>query len=268
MLALTRQLLRAGYQGDLAPWLSYHYAGTVYLGSSDPILVGSQAIARYYSTVAPARSLTVVDENYSYLPAGPEACCVYGSMVIADGQRRHGAVSRFSLTYGIVAGELKILQEHISYEYLQMQTDCGSRSISLDMQTLRFVRQLLLSHPIADRICVKSGKQTIFVNPYLIQYVQSDGKHSELCCIDRTISCSYSISEIAKLLPFYFYSIHRSYIVNTYYVQSLHRFEVALKNGMILPVPEHQYSRVKADFHRLLHLQDGTGGGSVRDSEE
>ena len=256
LLKQTREVFHSYYEGNKEPWFSLLCDMSVYIGSDDPILTGKKEIQNHFSSVTTFLQMQIMDENYQIQHLGPRNCSVYGSMILCDRHREHGAVLRFSLIYGVTHGKAVILQQQNSYEYIQFHTDGTSESIFMNMQTLRFVRRLMLSHPIADRIEVKSGKQTLFINPYLILYVQSDGKYCELCCVDKTVVCNCSIRELARQLPPYFYAIHRSYIVNTYYVLVLRRFEVELVSGTTLPVPEHQYSRVKKDFHKYLHIQE------------
>ena len=42
-----------------------------------------------------------------------------------------------------------------------------------DMNTMQFVRNLLLEEVPKKRIAIRSGRQLLFVNPYTILYVQS-----------------------------------------------------------------------------------------------
>ena len=156
-------------------------------------------------------------------------------------------INHFTISYRIIGGELKMVHQHNSYEYMQPSE---SKVLNLDVNTTQFVRSLLLERPSGRRIPIRSGTQTIFVNSNTVLYVQSQRRKTEFVCIDRVISCNSSIGEIAKELPDLFYPIHRGYLVNTLFIVAIRRFEVELISGLCIPIPSLTYMKVKED---LLH---------------
>ena len=120
---------------------------------------------------------------------------------------------------------------------------------------MQFVRNLLLKQPPRKRIPIQSGKQTIYVNPYTILYVQSQRKNTEIVCIDRVISCNSPIGKLAKELPQEFYPLHRGYLVNTLYIVAIRRFEAELLSGLSLPIPALTYTQVKRDLQEMMQTR-------------
>lgn len=149
-------------------------------------------------------------------------------------------------------GELKMVHQHNSYEYTQPDIE-GERSIlKMDMNTTRFVRNLLLEQPVGRRIAFPSGNQTVYVNPYTILYAKSRDKRTELVFVDRVVSCNYIYRELKERLPEVFYPLRRGYLVNTLYIVALRRFEAELISGISIPIPALTYTQVKRDLQELI----------------
>ena len=139
----------------------------------------------------------------------------------------------------------------------------GERSIlKMDMNTTRFVRNLLLEQPAGRRIAFPSGNQTVYVNPYTILYAKSRDKRTELVCVDRVVSCNYIYRELKERLPEVFYPLRRGYLVNTLYIVALRRFEAELISGISIPIPALTYTQVKRDLQELIEKNNGRKAGS------
>ena len=104
---------------------------------------------------------------------------------------------RFLVNYRLIGNEIKILHIHNSYEYMLPNEE---KLLTMDGSTMQSIRSLLLEHPPGQRIAIRSGTQTAFVDLHTVLYVQSLGRKTEFVCIDKIISCNSSISEIAKEL--------------------------------------------------------------------
>ena len=124
--------------------------------------------------------------------------------------------------------------------------------LKMDMNTTRFVRNLLLEQPVGRRIAFPSGNQTVYVNPYTILYAKSRDKRTELVCVDRVVSCNYIYRELKERLPEVFYPLRRGYLVNTLYIVALRRFEAELISGISIPIPALTYTQVKRDLQELI----------------
>ena len=53
-----------------------------------------------------------------------------------------------------------------------------------------------------------------------------------------------SISKLEKKYSDIFLRVHASFMVNPLFVQSIHRFEITLTDGTVLPVPDRKYAKV------------------------
>ncbi len=158
-------------------------------------------------------------------------------------------MNHFTIGYRVISGEIKMIHQHNSYEYIQLGE---SETLKMDINTTHFVRNLLLGQPSVHRIPIRSGTQTLYINPSTILYVQSQRRRTEIVCIDRAISCNSSISELAAILPEEFYPLHRSYLVNTKYIVGIRRFEAELLSGICIPIPALTYQKAKQDLKEMV----------------
>ena len=194
----------------------------------------------------------MVSEEYYPVPLGETAAQVCGQIAVRSRHNQLGAVNCFTIGWRLIGGELKMVHQHNSYEYTQPDIE-GERSIlKMDMNTTRFVRNLLLEQPVGRRIAFPSGNQTVYVNPYTILYAKSRDKRTELVCVDRVVSCNYIYRELKERLPEVFYPLRRGYLVNTLYIVALRRFEAELISGISIPIPALTYTQVKRDLQELI----------------
>lgn len=88
-----------------------------------------------------------------------------------------------------------------------------------------------------------------------ICFVESQG-HKIVFNIFDSKPIQYSLynklDNVEKELQIYgFLRIHKSFLVNTYYIQSIVNYKVKMKNGVILPVPRERYRYVKEKYYEI-----------------
>lgn len=263
IVGLTKALFHAYYTGDAQQWFAYLCPDSIYIGTGEPMLFGRDAIQSHFKAFQ-GRRIDVVQEEYYPIPLGDTAAQVCGNITVKSKENSIIVVNHFTMSWRLVSGELKMIHQHNSYEYTQPEAQGEPGVLKMDMNTTRFVRDLLVERPTGKRLAIQSGKQTVYINPYTVLYVQSQRKRTELVCVDRVISCNRSMGELSKQLPEVFYPLHRSYLVNTLYITSLRRFEVELISGITLPVPAPAYTRVKQDLKLLIETKDRNSESIVR----
>lgn len=250
---LTKEIFHEYYSGNLELWFSYLCNESIWIGHGEPLLFGGDAIRKHFQKFQFLQSV-ILKEEYHPMRLGSDAVAVCGQFVLGEPDRSYQATTFFTIVFRRVDGELKIVHQHHSYEFTPKDTENKDGALNMELNTTQFVKNLLLEHHTETQIPIKSGRQTLYVNPSSVIYVQSQGKRTELICADRLISCSYSISELSQLLPADFYPVHRGYLVNIRYVTALRRFEVELVSGITIPVPARTYMKVKKDFHERFKL--------------
>lgn len=82
-----------------------------------------------------------------------------------------------------------------------------------------------------------------------IQYLESQGRETEVVTNDEVISVHMKFSDMEALLPqARFLRCHRSYIINLAEVSDLARYRFLTKKGVEIPVSQLQYADVKKIF--------------------
>lgn len=216
-VSLSKELFHAHFSGEPEKWFSSLSPDSTYLGTGEPALFGRDT----------------------------SSALVCGQIMVQNQRRTFCVITRFTLGFRSAGDRLQLVHIHNSYEYLSGEK---GHSLKLDLNTMQFVRGLLLKQHSGKRMAVRSGNQTIFVDPYTVLYVQSQNKRTELVCADRIISCNCSLSRLAPELPDIFYPLHRGYYVNVLYIVSIRRFEAELVSGAVLPIPAVNYVKIKSEL--------------------
>lgn len=91
-----------------------------------------------------------------------------------------------------------------------------------------------------------------------ILFIEARNMYSDVHCSDQIITAHEQLSALWERLPQNFVKIHRSYLVNACCIESIERYEVKLKNGNILPVPEKKYKDVEEKIKPFISKKDIT----------
>lgn len=254
VVRLSKKLFHDYYSGDNKKWFSLLCSESIYLGTAEPMLFGEDAIKNYFNKKTPnnGTSVKIIQEEYFPLSLSADAAQICGQIIVQNSHTHRKAITHFSICYKIISGEIKIIHQHNSYQFLQHDNKNKNNSFNIDIATTRFVRDLLLDKSSYKRISLRCGSDTVFVNPNTILYFQSQRKQTEAVCLDRVIACKIPIGELSKTLPPEFISVHRSYIVNTRYVSTIRRFELELVSGICIPIPAASYMALKEKIQKML----------------
>lgn len=106
-------------------------------------------------------------------------------------------------------------------------------------------------HSNKEGLTINSDGKTVTIDYKDIIYIESCGRNIDVHVGDKIYTTHIKISDMEKLLPEKnFFRCHRSYIVNFKFADNLERYEMALKNGQILPVSQQLYSETKRRFQK------------------
>ena len=97
------------------------------------------------------------------------------------------------------------------------------------------------------------GKREIYVDS--IMYIESR-MHKLLFFLKGTKEKTYSIYEKldnieAHLFSYGFLRIHKSYLINTKYINKIANYKVEMDYGIVLPIPREKYQRVKEQYYEI-----------------
>lgn len=177
--ALTKELFHEHYAGNLERWFSYLCPDSVYLSTGEPLLFGGDAIREHFKGFI-GKEIDIMQEEYHPVALSDQAAQVCGQIILKSRENLFRVINCFTLCWRILGGSLKMVLQHNSYEYMD---EGGHDTIKMDASTKRFVRSLLLEQPAKVRMAIRSGTNTVFVNPYLVIYVQSHRKKQNLSAL-------------------------------------------------------------------------------------
>lgn len=220
-------------------------------------MFGGNAIRKHFKGFS-GKQADIVQEEYYPISLSSQAANVVGQIAIKSLDDKFRVTTSFTIGYRIIREELKMVHQHNSYEFIQHSESKNNHTVVLDFKTIQFVKNLLLEIPSVSRIPIKSGMQTIFVNPNSILYIQSQRKKTDVVCLDRVISCNSTIGELKETMPDFFYPLHRCYLVNTLYIVAVRRFEAELISGITIPIPAVTYTQAKQDLQEMIHRPAGS----------
>lgn len=248
---LTEQIIHNTFsEGDYSLWYSCLFRDSVFICNGEPMLIGDVAIRSHFDAVPKIKSV-IFNIECNVRKTNETETLVYGYYSLRTEQCKIFATVNYSLIFQKMNGKRKILIQYMSYDYHVQKKSSDKDALTIDLNTVEFVRTLLLNIG-GSRLEIRSGSQTLFVDPATILYVDSRRNKTEFTCTDRSVSCNQSIKEVEQMLPGYFYPLRRGNIVNLKYAIAIRRFELELISGIIIPIPEKTYMKVKSEISELI----------------
>ena len=98
----------------------------------------------------------MIQEEYFPVSLGDNAAQVCGQIIVESLEGSYRVINHFTIGYRIIAGEIKMIHQHNSYEYMQPQE---SKVLKLDMNTTHFVRSLLLERRLGGGCPSAAGRR-------------------------------------------------------------------------------------------------------------
>lgn len=103
----------------------------------------------------------------------------------------------------------------------------------------------IVDNSVANKVVIKSGKETFILLSKDIYYVDSIKKDTFIHTKDNVIKCHKRLTEFEKQLEDVgFLRIHRSYLVNVSLIDSFTAKEALMKNGDTVYISESKYSKL------------------------
>jgi DNA-binding LytR/AlgR family response regulator len=137
---------------------------------------------------------------------------------------------------------------------------------TFDVQPFRFVRKNHFAQEV-DQLCSDLSQElerrserwlrfqnprddTVYsINVQKLMYVEAFDKVCRLCTVNDVKEIRAKLKELeTQLLPFGFLQIHRSYLVNPYYIYRIDMNEVLLDNGQKLPLSRRRREQITEAF--------------------
>ncbi|AQS04157.1 LytR/AlgR family response regulator transcription factor [Clostridium beijerinckii] len=106
---------------------------------------------------------------------------------------------------------------------------------------------------LSDFIILKTLEKSVKINPYDIIYVEALKKLQYIYLDNKEYEIKTTFREcIEKLIPYGFIQIHKSYLVNHRYINSINGNSLELDGGQELPISRQRLMNVKNEFQNLI----------------
>lgn len=255
---LTKEIAHNYFAGNLDKWFDTLHKDCIWSGSGEPILFGADNIREHFQNYEQMPTAEVINESYVPIYLSPTSFLVSAKLTIGPNTDTPTVICQLTIAYRMSRNIPKIMYQHMSYDFIGQtppmaaNNRSNNETISLDISSRLFIRQMLLNNPQVTPLAILVGTQTYFIDPNTIIYLQSSGHHTNIHCVDKVIDCSMLITDIAPMLESRFYPIRRGCIVNSIYVTAIRRCEVELIFGTIISIPVPNYTKVKKDLQELI----------------
>ena len=112
-----------------------------------------------------------------------------------------------------------------------------------------YIRQQKLLYPL---VIIEDGEQKT-INAQDIIYLEGDGKYCYVRTNEETIHSSKTLAQVYKLLPQHcFYRIHKSYVINMYFIASIKGNTVTFTNGEMAIIGRNRIAEFKKVYMKFI----------------
>lgn len=248
---MSRRVIRNFYALDKEPLLADLSSGFMWIGTNDKHwsenLVEFSSAVKQLCGISP---VTLSDEEYHLLFHERNIWILYGRHKVtftSDKELLH-APMRFTFIWKRYDDELKLLHLHASCSgdvpakqaLGKAIPDCGESPIMQHFEKI-------LSLPSSSRRLVFKDLNGVhrYLLPEEVVYLEADLQRTTVHTKDESFRIHGLISETERSMPDGFYRIHKSYLLNTSYVESIFRYKAKLSDGRLLPIGRDRYMSFK-----------------------
>lgn len=231
----------------------------IWIGSNDYQWCESlEEFCRLTKNVYAEPPMLVSDEEYRLLFRDRNTWGVYGrftaSAVLEDGGVLRAHV-RGTYIWRRIDGEIKLFHVHASNAQDIPLNRIASPADPLTENSgfYDYLKRMDALRAGAEKITFhcREGKY-LFLYPDEIIFLKAAGHCTILYTRSETFSVTGLLSAQTALLPALFQRIHKSYIVNTWYIDSICRYRAILKNGQEIPIGKDSYMALKQFLRQSL----------------
>lgn len=165
-------------------------------------------------------------------------------------------VQRITFIWKIEDGRFQLLHFHVSNP-IESQEKSEYFLRSAGNGTFEYVKKLFSQKRRRLIACGKHDQTYVLCNQDIL-YIEAENTNSVIHCLNRDILSRESISVLEKRLGDDFIKTHRSFIVNSKYITGIKRYQLAVSQGIELPIPEKKYREIKEKvLHAVSQRQKG-----------
>ncbi len=253
---LSRKVIKSYYDNDrelILPFLSKEF---MWIGTSDTNRAEDRAdfcdVLKQIPSVPP---VSISDEHYHLIYHERNVWILYGRLEATyalEGDALVHRHMRFTLVWRRTGDGLKLIHIHSSCSadpslYRDPQTNDAK---SPEDKPLMEHFEKILSLPTNTRKLAFKDLSGVhrYLLPEEVVYLEADLQRTIVYTKSGTFQVHGLISETERNMPDEFFRIHKSYLLNSNYVDNICRYKATLNDGTQLPIGRDRYM----DFKRYL----------------
>ena len=249
---LTRQVIEEFFYGNPEKVLQNFHPDVTWIGAANGQCIrGAEKVSQYISHMELPRC-EVFQKEYQVVAHSDDMYVVAGWMEIGASQGESGKLSvvqRITFIWKKEEDRLKLLHFHVSNP-VEFQENSEYFLRPAGKGTFVYVKKLY-SQKRRLIACGKHDQTYVLWNKDIV-YIEAENTNSVIHCLNRDILSRESISILEKKLGEDFIKTHRSFIVNSRYITGIRRYQLAVRQGIELPIPEKKYREIKEKVLRAV----------------
>lgn len=205
----------------------------------------------------------LTDEEYHLLFHERNVWVVYGrykvTATLEDGSIIHAHV-RGTYVWRRIKGEIKLAHVHGSHaQDIPLNQLSPPKPLTVDTGYFEYMKHMDMLKADSEKLEFRDiEKKYHYLFPYEILYLKAALQRTVIYTKDGCFQIYGLLMENEKKLPETFKRIHKSYVVNTMFIDHICRYQVILKDGQKLPVSKGQYMGLKRYLQPCRSDEDST----------
>ena len=258
-IRLSKQFINNFYKHDIDKCLAFLDENFIWVGAFEFMFTYSKSefikIVEYFQN---SKNTKVSDDKYSLLFLNASIGIVVGNLTTYSLQNdRHFlfAKTRCTFVWKRKKDSWILLHIHTSQARdIPLEYDSTYQLPNINEYTswFQYLREVDFNDTKNKRI---QFNDIDGVTHYLllseILYIQSNDKICTIYTFGDNISIRSSLNDLECLS--FLLRVHKSYLVNSYYIKSIKRYQIQLINDVIIPVSQKNYLNIKKQLNLSTH---------------
>ena len=192
------------------------------------------------------------DEEYHLLIHERNIWVVYGrykaTVILKDGTVLHAHV-RGTYVWHRVKEEMQLVHVHGSHaqDIPLNQVTPPEEQFTADSSFFDYMKRMDALTSRTDKLTFREhdGKHRFFFSDEIL-FLKAAGQNTMVYTKTESFLATGLLTTQEENLPPHFKRIHKSYVINTLYIDSIYRYRAILKDGQEIPIGKDKYMELKA----------------------
>lgn len=265
MIRLSQECLERFWQLDGEFVIGYFDDDFLWIGSAmSQYMEGKEAAAADFRDImAELKPCHLLNQEFTVIANSGNICVIAGRyLTTTDDEVGYFLQAQQRCTFVWETGKdgPKLKHCHISNPMGELSLAQGEKfPNAVGQMTKKYWEYRLAAAEEARRIVVSdTGHAVHFLSPAEIVYAKADRRNCEVHTLSGgIIRASMSISDFLQKAGDGFFTVHRSYALNTAYISCIRKYEVVMADGSKIPLPERRYKALREALAGVYDISEG-----------